>query len=194
MTNVRAEQAAAEFNRFAEGMGMPAKCDAALDFENRKLADAAAIWREKSSQSALPPRSEFCARTLKSYLPNVIVADAVEESGRCRFWFRLMGTTISELLGDHTGKFLDDAIVSPFRERWSAVLDSANKAGCPMRIHGRLEYQQQNYLSMELMVAPLGPDTGRAPAVLAIAYANYSARHVFEPLVRNRISTLMSVF
>src|SRR5262249_39937197 len=153
-----AQQVADEFNRFAEGMGMPAQCDSFSRFENQKLADAAAMWHEKAKRTALPARDEFSARVLKPYLPNVIVADVVEKADRRRFWFRLMGTSVAELLGDHTGKFLDEAVVSPYRERWSAVLDAANKAGCPLRIHGRLEYQQQNYLAMELMLAPLGPD------------------------------------
>ena len=169
---------------------MPAKCDGSAQFENQKLADAAAMWHEKARDVALPPRNEFSARALKPYLPNVVVADIVEEGDRRRFRFRLMGTAIAELLGDHTGKFLDEAIVSPYRERWSALLDAANKAACPLRIHGRLEYQQQNYIAMELMLAPLGPDPGRAGAVLVIAYANYSARHVFEPLVRKKITAL----
>jgi hypothetical protein len=188
MPNDRAREAAEEFNRFAARIGMAARCDPSLSFESPKLADAAAVWREKASENDLPPRSHFNAHTLKPVLPNVIIADRIEEERRHRYRFRLMGTTVSELLGDHTGKFVDEAVISPFRERWVAILDAANNAGCPLRIFGRLEYRQQDYIAMELMTAPLGTSFGRADAVLVIAQASYSARHVFQPLVKNKIT------
>jgi hypothetical protein len=188
MTTARAHHAAEEFNRFAEAMAMPARCDASLRFESEKLSEAAAIWWEKAGHNGLPPRSDFNARTLKPFLPNVIIADSVQDDSKQRYRFRLMGTMISELLGEHTGKFLDEAVLSPFRERWFAVLDSASQAGCPLRIFGRLEYRQQDYIAMELMVAPLGTCIGQTDAVLLIAHPSYSAPHVFKPLVKNKIT------
>lgn len=189
MPTARACQSAEDFNRFAEGMNMPARCDARLRFAASNLKSAAAVWYEKAGDDELPHRRAFNARSLKAFLPNVIIADSVEENGRRRYRFRLMGTAICELLGDHTGKFLDEAVLPPFRERWFAVLDSANQAGCPLRIFGRLEYREQDYLALEFMVAPLGTRPGHADAVLAIAHASYSARHVFEPLVKDKITS-----
>jgi hypothetical protein len=142
----------------------------------------------KTRNHQLPPRREFNARTLRAFLPNVIIADCMEDNGKRRYRFRLMGTAVSALLGDHTGKFLDEAVIYPYTERWFAVLDAANNAGCPLRIFGQLEYRQQDYLAMEMIVAPLGTATGRADAVLVIAYASYSAQHVFQPLVKNKIT------
>ena len=167
---------------------MPARCDASLSFETSKLTDVAALWHEKTGENGLPPRREFNARTLKGVLPHVIIADRVEANGKHRYRFRLMGTAISELLGDHTGKFIDEAVNSPFRGRWVGVLDAADNAGSPLRIFGRLEYRQQDYIAMELLVAPLGTRIGHADAVLVIAYPSYSARHVFQPLVKNKIT------
>jgi hypothetical protein len=78
--------------------------------------------------------------------------------------------------------------VSPFRERWSAVLESANEAGSPLRIFGRLEYRKQDYIAMEMMVAPLGTRIGHADAILVIAQPSYSSRHLFHPLVRDKVA------
>ncbi|HEY1961365.1 MAG TPA: PAS domain-containing protein [Rhizomicrobium sp.] len=189
MPNARAHEAAEKFNRFAERMGMPARCDASLSFEAPKLVDVAELWREKVRDNGLPHRSDFHARNLKEVLPHVIIADRVEANGESRYRFRLMGTVISELLGEHTGKFVDEAVISPFRERWSAVLDSASEAGCPLRIFGRLEYRQQDYIAMEIMAAPLGSSAGPTEAILVIAQPTYSMRHVFHPLVKNKITS-----
>src|SRR5689334_30045 len=165
MPNARAEQTAEEFNRFAEEMRMPARCDAALGFDTPQLAQAVTIWREKAGSDGLPQRSAFDARTLKAFLPNVIIAERVEENVKPRYRFRLMGTAIAELLGDFTGKFLEDAVADPYPQRWFAILEAANKAGCPLRIFGRLEYRQQDYIAMHMMVAPLGTRAGHADAV-----------------------------
>jgi hypothetical protein len=188
MSSVLAHETADQFNRFAEHMSMPARCDASLSFEALNLADAAALWREKADGHTPPERSDFNARTLKAFLPNVIIADRIDEGSKLRYRFRLMGTAISELLGEHTGKFVDEAVISPFRERWFGVLETANKAGAPLRIFGRLEYRQQNYIAMEMVVAPLGRRIAHADAILVIANPSYSARHVFHPLVKNKLT------
>ncbi|HEY4113979.1 MAG TPA: PAS domain-containing protein [Rhizomicrobium sp.] len=169
-------------------MGMPARCEATLCFETSKLAGIAALWHENADENGLPPRRAFNAHTLKNVLPNVIIADRVQEDGRHRYRFRVIGTTISELLGELTGKVLDEAVVSPFRERWSAVLESANQAGSSLRIFGRLEYRKQDYIAMEMMVAPLGTHVGHADAVLVIAQPSYSSRHLFHPLVKDKVA------
>lgn len=187
MQDARAHDLAEEFNRFAERSKMPARCDASLGFETTKLAEALAVWQDKAVGDGLPQRADFNARTLKAFLPNVIIADCCEDHGKHRYRFRLMGTTITELLGEHTGKFVDEAVISPFRERWLAVLDSANNAGRPLRIFGRLEYREQDYIAMELLVAPLGTRAGHADAILVVAYPSYSARHVFHPLVKDKL-------
>jgi hypothetical protein len=188
MPSARAQHAADELNRFAERVGMPGRCDPRLDFENPELNDAVRLWWNMSEGRALPLRAKMTARVLKPFLPNVALVDMVEDAGTNRFRLRLMGTALASLLGDYTGKFVDDAIVSPFRERWSAVLGAGFATDEPLRIFGRLEYRRLNHVALELMVAPLCVDGPLASSVLVVAHIDSSGRHVFEPLVRNRIS------
>jgi hypothetical protein len=129
------------------------------------------------------------ARALKPFLPNVILLDVLENEGARRYRVRLMGTSIVQVLGEHTGKFLDETITSPFRERWSMAMDAALSAGVPIRLSGRVDYGGHDYLAMELMLAPVEESRGSAAAILIVAYARYSARHIFDPLVRNTVST-----
>jgi hypothetical protein len=188
MSSARAQEAAEDFNSFAERTAAPGRCDASLCFETPKLAEAAQLWREKAGANGLPQRSDFNARTLKSVLPNVVILDRIDDNGKSRYRIRVMGTTIAELLGDFTGKFLDEAVVDPFAQRWFAMLEATNKAGCPLRFFGRVQYGRQDYIAIDMMLAPLGSRAGHADAVLAIACPSYSASHVFHPLVKNKIT------
>jgi hypothetical protein len=188
MSSARAQHAAQDLNRFAERVGMRGRCDAMLDFQNPQLDSAVGLWRNMAEARGLPVRSEMNARVLKPFLPNVALIDLVEDAGAYRFRLRLMGTALASLLGDYTGQFVDEAIISPFRERWSAVLGAAIAAGEPLRIFGRLEYRRLHHIAMELMVAPLCADGSLPNAVLIVASIDSSGRHVFEPLVRDRIS------
>lgn len=97
-----------------------------------------------------------------------------------------MGTAIAELLGDHTGKFIDEAVVSPFRERWAEVMAAPLAARAPVRIFGRVEYNQMDFLSMELLLAPLRDDD--AQSILIVTHARASNMHVFKPLAKDKVS------
>jgi hypothetical protein len=181
-----ARSAAEAFNRFAETSAAPSRCDPTLAFETPELAHALVLWQEKVGAHGMPSRHDLGARALKAFLPNVVIVDAVGDRPARRHRFRLQGTALTELLGDHTGKFFDEAVVSPFRERWSAMMDATLDGGAPLRFFGRLEFDAQDYLSMELLLAPLS-DEG-AKAVLLVGYARSSAPEVFRSLVKNTVS------
>jgi hypothetical protein len=188
MANERLIRAADDYNRFAEQSGAPSRCDPSLSFETPELVQVASLWRDKSAGRDMPLRRDMNARALKAYLPHIILADVVDDAGRRRYRFRLMGTSIARMFGDHTGRFLDEAIVSPFRERWTAAIDAALQAGGPIRLSGRIEYRQLDYLAMEIFLAPIEQRDERAEFVLGATYSKLSARHVFDPMVRNRVS------
>jgi hypothetical protein len=188
MTDQRYLHATEEFNRFAEHAGAQGRCDPSLSFSAPELHRVLAIWREKAAGRTMPLRIDMNARTLSPFLPHVIIVDVVESSDERRFRLRLMGTTITRMLGDHTGQFVDEAFASPFRERWAVAIGTALDAGGPIRLSGRLEYKAHDFVETEFLLAPVEPCAGSAEAVLIVAYAKYSARHVFEPLVRNTVS------
>jgi len=189
MTNLRIQRAAEEFNRFAERMAAPARCDPTLSFDTPALAQVASVWREKAAGRDMPLRRDMGARALKPFLPNVVVLDVVETGGQRRYLIRLMGTSIAEVLGEHTGKFLDETIISPFRERWSAAMDATVSAGSPIRLSGRVDYGGHDYLAMEMVLAPVAQCDDSSAAIVGVAYTRYSARHIFDPLVRNTVSS-----
>jgi hypothetical protein len=186
MPTDRASAAAVEFNRFAERTTSPSRCDATLAFETPALTMALALWREKADGHEIPSRRDFGARALKAYLPTVAIVEAVDESETRRYRFRLMGTAIADLLGNHTGRFIDEAVVSPFRERWSAMMGAALAAGAPLRFFGRVEYNNLNFLSLELLLAPMRDDL--AQSILIVTHAHSTNLHSFKPLAKDKVS------
>jgi hypothetical protein len=193
MPNARIVGAAEELNRFLERTGAPARCDPALVFEAPLLAQALAVWREKTNGRQMPSRRDIDARALKAFLPNVCIVDVVDSEVARRFRFRLMGTTVARLLGDHTGKFFDEDIAPPFCERWTAMMNAAVGARGPLRLWGRLEYKGQQYLTMELLLAPIGARDEAIESILVVANAGSSSLHLFDRLVKNAVSAKVGV-
>src|SRR5271155_1371775 len=180
MPNDRARSAAEEFNRFAVRAAAPSRCDPTLAFETPMLGRALALWQEKAVGREIPSRRDMGARALKAFLPHVTIVDVVGEGAARRYRFRLLGTAVADLFGNLTGKFVDEAIVSPFRERWSAIMSATLDAGAPLRFFGRVEYNNRDYLSLELLLAPLSDES--AEAILLVGSARASDPHVFNPL------------
>jgi len=188
MPSERALKAAEKYNRLMEQTNAPGRCDPDLQFETPQLIKLLSVWQEHSAGRDTPLRRDLNAHSLRAFLPNIIIVDVVKQDDRLRYRIRLTGTVISTILGDHTGKFVDDAVVSPFRERWNAAFDLTVETGGPILLKGRLEYREQHYLVMEILLAPMAAADGAVDSVLVGAYAKYSARHVFDPLVRNALA------
>lgn len=187
MSDERIRRAVQEYNRFAERTGSPGRMDSTLAFERPELVFAAEMWRRCCGDRRMPPRSALDPKLLKSVLPHVAIIDVVSAIERRRFRIRLMGTAVARIFGDHTGKFVDEAIVPPYAERWSSAFDAAIRAGGPCRLAGRVEYKQIHHVSAELVLAPMG-ERETVDSILAVAYAKFSTQHIFVPMIRETIS------
>src|SRR3546814_13803326 len=103
-------------------------------------------------------------------LPSIFLVDVLPEAaGGCDFHFRLIGTGIVEVEGEHTGERLSalytkrdaDAVV------WRQYEDA--EAG-KVRIRGEtLRWPGRGPMQYEGILAPLQVAQGRAPLVIGIA-------------------------
>jgi hypothetical protein len=55
-----------------------------------------------------------------------------------------------------TGRVIDDFLPSTISRRWRQVFDAVLENKAPLRIHTRIAFQEKRWLSMEMLVAPLG--------------------------------------
>ena len=161
----------AHYTRLAEANGWVGICDASLSFRTRELADLHALWQQTSGSGGIPKRADFTARVLKSCLPHVAIYERTicPQKGR-RYRVRLMGTRFSLVMGDLTGKFIDEAVPEAFLPRWYAALDAVLDAHVPLRFLSRADTTNKSYLLGEFFEAPLLNDQGIPDIVLAAAF------------------------
>jgi hypothetical protein len=179
---------AAEFNAAALQNGWASLCDATLNFAHSDLVKLLALWRMEAGEAGIPPRRAMSARLLKSFLRDIALYERIGEGPGRRYRIRLMGTAFAQILGDFTGKFVDEAVSAEFTPRWHAALDATLGAKAPLRFVAREDTNQMTFLTGEFLSAPLLADDGRANLVLSAA--RYSGRRPWEEIEAEARKTL----
>jgi hypothetical protein len=173
MDSAAALQASEKYNARARTEGWPSVCDAALDFHRVEFRVLIATWRSFATQR-LPSRKDFTPRSLKSLLRNVVIYERVT-NGSVRYRVRLMGTAFAEVMGDLSGKFLDEAIPAQHLPRWHAALDAGIEAGAPLRFVSSMDTIDKPFLVGEYFEAPVLTDDGSPDMILAAGM--FAPRH-----------------
>ncbi|HEY5336846.1 MAG TPA: hypothetical protein VIJ85_01475, partial [Rhizomicrobium sp.] len=78
-----------------------------------------------------------------------------------------MGTQFAQVMGDLTGRFLDETIPDPFLPRWNAALDAVLDSGMPLRFVSRSDTANKAFLVGEFFEAPLLAEDGAMNLVFA---------------------------
>ena len=173
---------AAEFNARATEKGWGAICDPTLAFYRPELSGILRVWREAAGAHSVPLRSSLTPRLLKDYLPHIAFYERVaNEAGAWRYRIRLLGSAYQAVMGEHTGKFLDEFLPPEHLDLWSSVLDTILKHGAPLRFLTRSEITGRNYLVGEYCSAPVVDRSGEPNLVLAVGY--YGADRRWEDVV-----------
>jgi len=142
-----------------------------LDFERAELNAIREIWREKSKGKGHATRADFDARTLKPYLRNMLILDVVEqENGTRRYRYRYMGSSLVEVFGEQTRRFVDEFIPSDKMARWTAGHDLIVLSGRALRMVVNYTSPQINYLGSEGIFFPLVDETERVVHVMGFNY------------------------
>jgi hypothetical protein len=166
-------QACEKYNAHARAEGWPSVCDAALGFQRLEFRVLTATWRNFAT-CHLPSRKDFTPRSLKSLLRNVVIYERVT-NGTTRYRVRLMGTAFADVMGDLSGKFLDEAVPPQHLVRWHAALDAALEAGAPLRFVSRTDTVDKPFLVGEYFEAPILTDDGSPSMILAAGM--FAPRH-----------------
>ena len=68
-------------------------------------------WRSKHQEAGLPGRGDLDPVDFFPFLPSLMLVDVLDQEGRRRLRFRLMGSYHIEITGqDMTGKYFDEAL------------------------------------------------------------------------------------
>ncbi|MDE1937818.1 MAG: PAS domain-containing protein [Alphaproteobacteria bacterium] len=156
----------AAFNEWAKARDWPAVCDGDLAFASPALTDLLTIWREHAGREAMPQRGQLSARVLKAHLTQIAIFERTSVDPP-RYRARLMGTKLTQILGDMQGKFLEDTAAPETVARWHAVLDLVLSVKRPLRFFNPIAYIGREHLQAESFGAPLA-ESGGAPTMVLV--------------------------
>jgi hypothetical protein len=158
---------AADYNEKAKTNNWAVLCDASVTFNHPDLRRLLGVWRKQANRRSLPVRRDLTPRLLKSFHKDIALYERVAAMGGARRWRVLqMGASFAQIVGDMTGKFLDEAIQAEFLPRWHAALDATLGQGAPLRFLTRADTWQMPFLIGEYFAAPLIADDGSASLIL----------------------------
>jgi hypothetical protein len=159
----------AALNAHAEMSGWPYRCDPSRKFDGPELNALCALWHERAPDD-LPPRAAFDMRALKPFIRNVFLLERIGRKGLWRYRFRLFGSGLAHLFGEHTGRYLDEMVAPALLQNWLACFDTTIRYGAPLRFVNYYRTQTQGFLKGEFFAAPLAEEARDQPLVLAATY------------------------
>jgi len=182
MVEITENMPGARYMKMVQENGWVSFCDPQLAFRSSELVELSALWHQTRGADGIPKRVDFTPRVLKSCLPHVAIYERVAcpQKG-VRYRVRLMGTRFADVMGDLTGKFLDEAIAPQFLPRWYAALDAVLDALVPLRFLSRSDTTDKKFLLGEFFEAPLLNDTGEPDLVLAAGI--HSPMHSWKQVI-----------
>jgi len=136
-----------------------------LDYWHRKC-------RAPEQGGGFPRRVDIDPAEIQPMLPYIFMVDVLQDAaGAPDFRFRLVGTAIMEIEGEHTGKLLSDMFPdrAAYRVLWQQYLDAA--AGKVWARHENLRWQGREHVRYEVILAPLQDDDGRVSILIGLAHA-----------------------
>jgi hypothetical protein len=173
MGGAGAIEACEKYNARASAEGWLSMCDAALDFHRVEFRVLIATWRSFAT-CHLPSRKDFTPRSLKALQRNVAIYERVT-NGHVRYRVRVMGTAFSDVMGDLTGKFLDEVMPAEYSASWHAAMDTVLEAGAPLRFVSRAGTFGKPLLAGEFFEAPILTDDGSPDMILSAGL--FAPRH-----------------
>ena len=159
----------AELNAIAQANNWPMQCDGTLAFEHPALCDLLALWQAKAA-GGIPARTDFDMRVLKPYVPHIFILEQ-EDEGR-RYKFRLFGSALLLLFGEHTGRYLDEMVPADLLPGWQAVYNTVLQARRPLRILTPFRLPSDQFLKGEIFTAPMTDGAGAKRMILAATYVS----------------------
>jgi hypothetical protein len=156
-----------DYNEKAKVNNWVSLCDTSVTFSHPDLRRLLGLWR-KHAKDGIPLHREMTPRVLKSFLPDIAICERVTgDGGERRYRIRVMGPWLIQILGNFTGKHLDEVLEPRLLPRWQVALDATLADCVPLRFLGRTDTNAMSFLNGEYFVAPLLADDGSASFILA---------------------------
>lgn len=158
-------------NARARAFGLQFHCDTDLDFDQPELNALRGVWRGSAARLTLPRRRDFDGLALESVRNRTAIMERVADpNGISRYRVEYAGVNFTNVLGDHTGRFIDEWVPAALLPRWIGLFDAVLGGGIPLRITTRFEFPALAYASGEMFIAPLADENGKPNLVIMGVY------------------------
>lgn len=159
--------AAQAYNRKSVSLQWHQFCDPTLAFSQEGYDEMLALWRQKAGARKMPTRTDMTARDLKNFLRHLLLFERTQK-GPSRYLWRLCGTRVTEIVGEHTGQMVEETMPSEDVERWTESFDLILSSEQPWRFFGRVRIMGREYLHAEHLHLPLANDNGEPTYIMAL--------------------------
>lgn len=111
------------YNEAVRTENWAALCDATLTFTHPDLRRFLGLWRRTAAQG-LPAWGDLLPRELKPYLQDIALYDRVGSGAARRWRVFALGGHFAQIMGNLSGKFLDETVPAERLPHWYASLDA----------------------------------------------------------------------
>ena len=125
-TDTACLDAVAAFNALSARENWEQQCDPTLTFAHSDFPVMLDIWKKQADGKPMPMRRSMTPRALKGFLPRVAINERVSIHPP-RFKWRLMGTQVAQVLGERTGKYMDEDAPPRQVARFEMLEDSRDR-------------------------------------------------------------------
>ena len=142
-------------------------CDPSLAFSDASYNRLLDLWRSKKGDRRMPKRADMTPRDLKDILRNIVMFERVGRDPS-RYRWRLIGTSLTHMAGDNTGKMFEETLPQEHLPRWLDCCDLILDGGEPLRCLGRVHFEGREYLDAENLFVPLANDNNEPTFVMGL--------------------------
>lgn len=125
-----------------------------------------AYWQGLARQrGGIPLREDLDPAAIPALLPYIFIVEKIKDTGR--FFFRLSGTGIREIMGfENTNHFLDELLTGNDLDAVTAMFDQVLAQGVCIRSVEGLTYSDRSYVRAEIVRLPLCKGAGDCRLVI----------------------------
>ena len=146
----------------------PVIVDRELRFAHRAMRDALAYWQSRCGKRAMPSRADLDPLDMRSFLPYVGLVECEPSGGGLDFRVRLAGTAVEDIFSPISGRRPGEFLPPEIAARWRYALETTVKAAVPLRFVTRLALESKDFLTTEILIAPLSEDGRKVSMLFAV--------------------------
>ena len=147
----------------------PVFYDWTLNFEHETPRAGFAYWNLCRAKRVMPALGDLTPRGMKAFIANAALFNMQPlAAGAVDYVVRLTGERVRERYGAVARRKLSEFLPPHLEQRWRYALELVRVSQAPLRVHGRMSYDDQTWLYQETLLAPLSGADGQLRAFLTV--------------------------